>query len=124
MTARHDGPPGLDGSSAPEPKNDISCGEAALRRARHQIRNELQLLTSLHALHLRRVLGRLETGVVDRIAQKGGPAKRIAQELLAVLAAREIEPVVADAHPVSDVDHRVLRRVERIPQSRRLSSRS
>jgi two-component sensor histidine kinase len=29
--------------------------EAALRRARHQIRNELQLLTSLHALHIRRV---------------------------------------------------------------------
>jgi two-component sensor histidine kinase len=29
--------------------------EAAVRRARHQIRNELQLLTSLHALHIRRV---------------------------------------------------------------------
>ena len=29
--------------------------EATLRRARHQIRNELQLLTSLTALHLRRV---------------------------------------------------------------------
>ncbi|KIG12519.1 Signal transduction histidine kinase, subgroup 2 [Enhygromyxa salina] len=27
----------------------------ALRRTRHQIRNELQLLTSLHALHIRRV---------------------------------------------------------------------
>lgn len=55
MSAQHNGPPGLDDSSAPEPKNDISCGEAALRRARHQIRNELQLLTSLHALHIRRV---------------------------------------------------------------------
>jgi two-component sensor histidine kinase len=39
----------------PEPKTGISDGEAALRRARHQIRNELQLLTSLHALHIRRV---------------------------------------------------------------------
>ena len=34
---------------------DISRAEAALRRARHQIRNELQLLTSLHALQIRRV---------------------------------------------------------------------
>src|SRR5690606_15619599 len=31
-----------------------SC-EAALRWVRHQIRNELQLLTSLNALHVRRV---------------------------------------------------------------------
>jgi two-component sensor histidine kinase len=35
--------------------SEISLEEAALRRARHQIRNELQLLTSLHALHIRRV---------------------------------------------------------------------
>jgi two-component sensor histidine kinase len=34
---------------------EITRAEAALRRARHQIRNELQLLTSLHALHIRRV---------------------------------------------------------------------
>ena len=36
-------------------KPPLSPAEAALRRARHQIRNELQLLTSLHALHIRRV---------------------------------------------------------------------
>jgi two-component sensor histidine kinase len=45
----------LDELIEPEPKADISLGEAALRRARHQIRNELQLLTSLHAMHIRRV---------------------------------------------------------------------
>jgi two-component sensor histidine kinase len=39
----------------PEPDVGIAHGEAALRRARHQIRNELQLLTSLTALHMRRV---------------------------------------------------------------------
>lgn len=39
----------------PEPRTDPTRAEAALRRARHQIRNELQLLTSLHALHIRRV---------------------------------------------------------------------
>jgi len=39
----------------PEADADPVGGEAALRRARHQIRNELQLLTSLHALHIRRV---------------------------------------------------------------------
>ena len=36
-------------SPRPEP------GGVTLRRYRHQIRNELQLLTSLHALHVRRV---------------------------------------------------------------------
>jgi two-component sensor histidine kinase len=45
----------MSSSGEPEVKKDISHGEAALRRARHQIRNELQLLTSLHALHIRRV---------------------------------------------------------------------
>ena len=39
----------------PEPRTAPTRAEAALRRARHQIRNELQLLTSLHALHIRRV---------------------------------------------------------------------
>ncbi|PRP91993.1 putative sensor histidine kinase pdtaS [Enhygromyxa salina] len=39
----------------PEPVPAPDDGEAALRRTRHQIRNELQLLTSLHALHLRNV---------------------------------------------------------------------
>jgi two-component sensor histidine kinase len=39
----------------PEADSGPTCGEAALRRARHQIRNELQLLTSLTALHVRRV---------------------------------------------------------------------
>jgi len=50
---------GLGHASEPEagadPVPDPSGGEAALRRARHQIRNELQLLTSLHALHIRHV---------------------------------------------------------------------
>jgi two-component sensor histidine kinase len=45
----------LDELIEPEPRAEIERGEAALRRARHQIRNELQLLTSLHALHIRRV---------------------------------------------------------------------
>ena len=34
---------------------ELARTKAALRRTRHQIRNELQLLTSLHALHIRRV---------------------------------------------------------------------
>jgi two-component sensor histidine kinase len=46
---------GLDEVNQAKPKAEISQQEAALRRARHQIRNELQLLTSLHALHIRRV---------------------------------------------------------------------
>jgi two-component sensor histidine kinase len=46
---------GLDELNQAKPKAEISQQEAALRRARHQIRNELQLLTSLHALHIRRV---------------------------------------------------------------------
>jgi two-component sensor histidine kinase len=59
MSDQHDQHAGLDERTeperGPEPKTGISDGEAALRRARHQIRNELQLLTSLHALHIRRV---------------------------------------------------------------------
>lgn len=55
MSSRHDPPAGLDEPDECDPKTGISLGEAALRRARHQIRNELQLLTSLHALHIRRV---------------------------------------------------------------------
>lgn len=48
--------PDFDELVEPEPASeDPADGEAALRRARHQIRNELQLLTSLHALHVRRV---------------------------------------------------------------------
>jgi two-component sensor histidine kinase len=39
----------------PEPLASSASGEAALRWLRHQIRNELQLLTSLTALHVRRV---------------------------------------------------------------------
>lgn len=45
----------LDGLVEPEADANPPGGEAALRRARHQIRNELQLLTSLTALHVRRV---------------------------------------------------------------------
>lgn len=56
MGDREARPAGLDNPIDPdEPKTEISQSEAALRRARHQIRNELQLLTSLHALHIRRV---------------------------------------------------------------------
>jgi two-component sensor histidine kinase len=39
----------------PEPSPAPASGDAALRWARHQIRNELQLLTSLTALHVRRI---------------------------------------------------------------------
>ncbi|MFO7561064.1 MAG: ATP-binding protein [Enhygromyxa sp.] len=46
---------GVEGLVEPETKAGPACGEAALRRARHQIRNELQLLTSLTALHVRQV---------------------------------------------------------------------
>ncbi|PRQ07328.1 putative sensor histidine kinase pdtaS [Enhygromyxa salina] len=45
----------LDELIEPEPRPDPARAEGALRQARHQIRNELQLLTSLHALHIRRV---------------------------------------------------------------------
>lgn len=55
MSSQHDQQAGLDQLIEPEPRAEISLGEAALRHARHQIRNELQLLTSLHALHIRRV---------------------------------------------------------------------
>jgi two-component sensor histidine kinase len=55
MSSQHDQQTALDELIEPEPKTEISLAEAALRRARHQIRNELQLLTSLHALHIRRV---------------------------------------------------------------------
>jgi two-component system, sensor histidine kinase PdtaS len=47
--------PGVEELVEPETSAGPACGEAALRRARHQIRNELQLLTSLTALHVRRV---------------------------------------------------------------------
>ncbi len=49
------GPVGLDALVEPDANPAQARGEAALRRARHQIRNELQLLTSLTALHVRRV---------------------------------------------------------------------
>jgi two-component sensor histidine kinase len=52
VSEQHD--PRAVGSES-KPESEISRSEAALRRARHQIRNELQLLTSLHALHIRRV---------------------------------------------------------------------
>ena len=49
------GPVGLEDLVEPDANPAQARGEAALRRARHQIRNELQLLTSLTALHVRRV---------------------------------------------------------------------
>jgi two-component sensor histidine kinase len=52
----NDGTPSeFDELIEPEPRTEPTRAEAALRRARHQIRNELQLLTSLHALHIRQV---------------------------------------------------------------------
>jgi len=44
---------GLDDLVEPEPR--AVPQDVTLRRYRHQIRNELQLMTSLHALHIRRV---------------------------------------------------------------------
>ncbi len=46
---------GLEDLVEPDASPAQARGAMALRRARHQIRNELQLLTSLTALHVRRV---------------------------------------------------------------------
>ena len=50
-------PSDFDDLVEPEPRPDAVPvpNDVTLRRYRHQIRNELQLLTSLHALHIRRV---------------------------------------------------------------------
>jgi two-component sensor histidine kinase len=52
VSGDRESPPNL---AQPEAHPAPASGEAALRWARHQIRNELQLLTSLTALHVRRI---------------------------------------------------------------------